>query len=69
MIFQGEKSITEVFKNNQLIFFIVLGKVRDSLLARGTTTIRGLGRTFKIMDNGDGNRKIDKEEFYWGLKD
>ena len=28
-----------------------------------------MGRVFKIMDSADGNRKIDKEEFYVGLKD
>jgi Ca2+-binding EF-hand superfamily protein len=36
---------------------------------RGANTIRGLGRAFKIIDSYDGNRKIDKEEFYFGLKD
>lgn len=46
-----------------------MDKVRESLNARGTTTIRGLGRAFRIIDQQDGNRKIDKEEFYWGLKD
>ena len=47
----------------------ILEKVRESLAARGATTIRGLGRNFKCMDSVDGNRKVDKEEFYWGLKD
>jgi Ca2+-binding EF-hand superfamily protein len=28
-----------------------------------------MGKVFRIMDNGDGNRKINKEEFYIGLKD
>jgi hypothetical protein len=36
---------------------------------RGTKTIRGMGRAFKTMDSIDGNRKVDKEEFFWGLKD
>ena len=31
--------------------------------------MRGLGRAFKIIDLGNGDRKIDKEEFYFGLKD
>jgi Ca2+-binding EF-hand superfamily protein len=31
--------------------------------------VRGLGRAFKIIDSGNGDRKIDKEEFYFGLKD
>ena len=36
--------------------------------ARGVKTIRGMGRSFRIMDD-NGDRKIDKQEFYWGLKD
>jgi len=27
-----------------------------------------MGRSFRIVDN-NGDRKIDKQEFYWGLKD
>jgi Ca2+-binding EF-hand superfamily protein len=41
--------------------------VREGINKRAHT-LRGLGRSFKIIDD-DGNRKIDKEEFYWGLKD
>ena len=48
--------------------FPVLEKVKASLNARGVRTIRGMGRSFKIMDD-NGDRKIDKQEFYWGLKD
>ena len=47
----------------------VLNAVREQLQKRGTKTIRGLGRAFRTIDSYDGNRKIDKEEFYWGLKD
>jgi Ca2+-binding EF-hand superfamily protein len=47
----------------------VLEKVRTSLLGRGVNTIRGIGRAFKTIDSFNGNRKIDKEEFYFGLKD
>jgi Ca2+-binding EF-hand superfamily protein len=43
--------------------------VRAQLAAKGTKTIRGLGRAFRTLDSMDGNRKIDKEEFYWGIKD
>ena len=35
---------------------------------RGMKTIRGMGRAFRIMDD-NGDRKIDKQEFYWGLQD
>merc|ERR1712060_266640 len=46
----------------------IMGKVRASLNARGVRTIRGMGRSFRIFDD-NGDRKIDKQEFYWGLKD
>ena len=36
---------------------------------RGVKTIRGMGRAFRTLDSMDGNRKVDKEEFYWGIKD
>lgn len=37
--------------------------------ARGDTTIRALGRTFRIFDNLDGNRKVDRGEFLTGLNE
>jgi len=46
---------------------LVLEKVRADLSHR-TKTLRSLGATFKMMDT-NGDRKIDKQEFYWGLKD
>ena len=45
----------------------VLGKVRSALTARGSMTIRNLGRTFREMDSYDGNRRIDGQEFFVGL--
>ena len=47
--------------------FLVLDKVRAQIQARGAKTIRGLGRTFRNFDSFDGNKKIDKVEFYSGL--
>lgn len=35
---------------------------------RGAKTIRGLGRIFKTMDD-EGNRKLDAQEFYYGLNE
>ena len=46
----------------------ILQKVKDQLQKRGARTIRGIGRVFRIFDD-DGNRKIEQEEFYWGLRD
>ena len=48
---------------------VVLDRLRASLMGRGVKTIRGLGKVFKAMDSMDGNRKLDKEEFHWGLKE
>jgi hypothetical protein len=39
------------------------------LKARGETTVRGLGRVFRIFDNLDGNRKVDRGEFLTGLNE
>lgn len=36
--------------------------------ARGVNTIRSMGRTFRTFDD-NGDRKLDKQEFYWGLKE
>ena len=38
-------------------------------MKRGVRTIRGMSRAFKTLDSMDGNRKVDKEEFYFGIKD
>ena len=43
--------------------------MRSSLEARGVKTIRSLGKAFKNIDSYQGDRKIDKEEFYVGLKE
>lgn len=38
-------------------------------MSRGVKTIRSLGRAFRSIDSYDGNRKVDKEEFYVGLRE
>ena len=43
-------------------------KLRNQCLARGASGIKGLSRTFKIMDD-DGNRTLDFQEFKKGLHD
>merc|ERR1712224_1118770 len=47
----------------------VLEKLKAQLCARGAKTVRGLGRAFRIMDNLDGNRKVDAGEFAVGLQE
>ena len=46
---------------------IVLNRLREQLTARGNTTIRGLGRSFKLFDSYNGDRKVDSQEFFVGL--
>nr|XP_020478116.1 calcyphosin-like protein isoform X1 [Monopterus albus]XP_020478118.1 calcyphosin-like protein isoform X1 [Monopterus albus] len=43
-------------------------KLRLQCLARGSSGIKGLGRTFKIMDD-DSSRSLDFKEFLKGLND
>ena len=47
----------------------VLDNLRGQLSSRGANTIRGLSRVFKTIDSHNGNRKIDAQEFYVGLKE
>lgn len=44
-------------------------KIKAQLEGRGASTIRGLARKFRQFDSFDGNSKIDKDEFYIGLKE
>jgi hypothetical protein len=46
-----------------------LENLRAQLSARGANTIRGLSRVFKSIDSNNGNRKVDAQEFYVGLKE
>merc|ERR1712070_1101134 len=42
--------------------------VREIVNKRGNYGIRGLARSFKIMDDG-GDGQLDREDFKWGLYD
>ena len=46
---------------------VVLEKMRSQIAARGATSIRSLGRTFREMDSFDGNRKVTASEFLTAL--
>lgn len=43
--------------------------MRAQLSSRGANTIRGLSRVFKNIDSNNGNRRVDAQEFYVGLKE
>ncbi len=47
----------------------MLAKVRTALFDRGMSGIRGTSRVFKHFDSYDGNRRIDRQEFYVGLRE
>jgi Ca2+-binding EF-hand superfamily protein len=46
----------------------LLKKVREFVNRRGEYGIRGLARSFKIMDDG-GDKMLDRDDFKWGLYD
>jgi len=46
----------------------LMAKVREIVNKRGNYGIRGLARSFKIMDDG-GDGQLDREDFKWGLYD
>jgi len=46
----------------------ILKQVREVVNKRGQYGIRGLGRSFRIMDDG-GDGFLDREDFIYGLKD
>ena len=63
---------SDAYKFRWLLIFcahIVLDKMRSQINARGAKTIRGLGRVFRNFDSFDGNKKIDSQEFFSGLRE
>ena len=48
---------------------IVLNKLRSQLSARGANTIRGFSKSFQLFDSYNGNRKVDPQEFFVGLRE
>ena len=55
--------------SKKMTFIVVLEKVKYALYKQGMTGIRGIARVFKRFDSYDGNRRIDRQEFYVGLKE
>ena len=52
--------------NASISKFVVLERTKDELF-KGKNIVRSLGRTFTVIDASH-DRLIDKQEFYWGLK-
>lgn len=46
----------------------VMAEIKAALLGRGSMTIRGIGRVFRILDDNR-NRQLEVNELLWGLKD
>lgn len=46
----------------------VMADIKAALLSRGSMTIRGIGRVFRILDDNR-NRQLEVNELLWGLKD
>lgn len=46
----------------------IMAEIKAALLSRGSMTIRGIGRVFRILDDNR-NRQLDVNELLWGLKD
>ena len=46
----------------------VMAEIKAALLSRGSMTIRGIGRVFRILDDNR-NRQLEVNELLWGLKD
>jgi len=46
----------------------LMEKVRETVRRRGTYGIRGLARSFAVMDDGN-DKKLDRDDFKWGLYD
>lgn len=65
---RGDAYMQQQVKEKMKLATNPLEKLRLQCLARGSSGIKGLGRTFRIMDD-DGNRKIDLVEFKRGLRD
>ena len=43
--------------------------MRSQLEKRGTKTVRGLSKVFRNMDSYNGNKLLDADEFFYGLKE
>lgn len=61
-------NVNAVFSTSREPPYQILDKIKAKLIERGTHGIRGLGIVFRRMDNGK-NRKLDRGEFMWGLKE
>ena len=47
----------------------ILDRIKAQFASRGASSIAGLGRAFREMDNMNGNRRLDPQEFAVGLRE
>jgi len=64
----GSASDKTSFNESRIPPKTILEKLKKSMKSRGIHGIRGFGRIFRRMDV-EGNRKLDRQEFTWGLKE
>ena len=50
-------------------FASVIAKIQHQCATRGARSIRGLSRVFKQLDSYDGNKKVDRDEFFTGMNE
>jgi len=47
----------------------IFNKLKDSIQKRGSDTLRSLGKVLRQMDSYDNNKKVNKEDFLFGLRE
>ena len=67
---QGQKQVSDRnYTYHMSSLNIVLNNLRSQLSSRGANSIRGFSRVFATLDSYNGNRTVDAQEFFVGLKE
>lgn len=65
---RGDRELAEKCKKQLQTAKDPIERLRLQCLSRGSSGIKGLGRTFKIFDD-DGSRSLDQKELFKGIHD